>query len=175
VEAIHLAPSSYGTQPYVVHVITSEEVKAKLSPAAWGQAQITQASHLFIFCARTDVVARAKEYIAATHTAGTPLEGMIMGHAGGLEAAGKAAELDWTKRQTYIALGFALAAAAEHNISSCPMEGFNGAAFQEILSLPDNELPVVVLAVGRTHTDDAVALPYGPAFRFPVESLVKLA
>ena len=32
--------------------------------------------------------------------------------------------LNWSARQAYLALGFALAACAELQIDSCPMEGF---------------------------------------------------
>ncbi len=34
-------------------------------------------------------------------------------------------QVGWAQRQTYIALGFALAAAAEKKIAACPMEGFD--------------------------------------------------
>ena len=54
-EAIQLSASSYGLQLYKVLIIENNELREKIKPAAWGQGQITDASHLFIFCNFTDV------------------------------------------------------------------------------------------------------------------------
>ena len=40
-EAIQLASSSYGLQPYKVIIVENPELRAKLLPVSWGQAQIT--------------------------------------------------------------------------------------------------------------------------------------
>jgi nitroreductase len=42
---------------------------------------------------------------------------------------------NWTAKQTYLVLGNLLNAAAELNIDSTPMEGFNPVQFNEILGL----------------------------------------
>jgi nitroreductase len=49
-EAIRLSPSSYGLQPYKVLIIENQEIREKLKPVSWDQAQITEASHLIVFC-----------------------------------------------------------------------------------------------------------------------------
>ncbi|WP_286968949.1 nitroreductase family protein, partial [Flavobacterium sp. UBA4854] len=48
-EAVRLSASSYGLQPYKVVIVENPELREKLKGAAWGQTQITDASHLFIF------------------------------------------------------------------------------------------------------------------------------
>lgn len=48
-EAIRLSSSSYGLQPYKVIFVENPELRAQLQPAAWGQSQIVEASHLIIF------------------------------------------------------------------------------------------------------------------------------
>ena len=50
-EAIRLAPTSSGLQPYEVLVVTSPEVRARIQPVAWNQAQVTEGSHLLEFAA----------------------------------------------------------------------------------------------------------------------------
>ena len=50
-EAICLTASSSGLQPYVVLVVTNQEVKEQIKPIAWGQSQITDCSHLLVFAA----------------------------------------------------------------------------------------------------------------------------
>jgi nitroreductase len=48
-EAIRLSSSSYGLQPYKVIIVENPELRAQIQPVAWGQSQIVDASHLFIF------------------------------------------------------------------------------------------------------------------------------
>jgi len=50
-EAIRLAPSSMGLQPYTVLVITDPEVKKQILPIANNQQQIVDSSHLLVFAA----------------------------------------------------------------------------------------------------------------------------
>ena len=48
-EAIRLSASSYGLQPYKIFIVEDLELRAKIQPAAWGQSQIVDASHLVVF------------------------------------------------------------------------------------------------------------------------------
>src|SRR5712671_2458302 len=49
---LQLTPSSGGLQPWKFIVVTDPAVRAKLLPASYGQAQITDASHLVVFAAK---------------------------------------------------------------------------------------------------------------------------
>src|ERR1700678_3892664 len=49
-EAIRLAPSSFGLQPWKFIVVNNPELRAKLRGAANNQKQVTDASHLVVFC-----------------------------------------------------------------------------------------------------------------------------
>lgn len=49
-EAIQLAATSYGLQLFKVLNIEDRTLREKLLPASWGQPQITDASHLLVFC-----------------------------------------------------------------------------------------------------------------------------
>jgi nitroreductase/dihydropteridine reductase len=169
-----MAPSSYGVTPYYVQVVTDEAVKATLQPLCYGQAQITQCTHLFVFCAAKDSEAAGERFIAARELDkyAPDYAGMIRGSMKGHAAAGNSAT--WCAKQAYIALGFALAAAAELRIASCPMEGFVADGLQGALGIPATHAPVCLLAVGRTHEDAAVtAGTGGPQWRFPLEEVVK--
>lgn len=53
-KALRLSPSSYGLQPWHFLVIENEEVKQKLRAVSWNQGQITQCSHLVVFCYKTN-------------------------------------------------------------------------------------------------------------------------
>jgi nitroreductase len=63
-------------------------------------------------------------------------------------------------RQTYIALGFAMVAAAEQEVDCTPMEGFNPDAVDAILGLRERGLrSVVLLPLGYRDTEGDWLLP----------------
>lgn len=160
-QAIVNSPSSFGIQPYNVIIVENQEIKQKLKEACFEQAQVEECGHLFVFCAFSDVEKRMEEYLERTK-----LEFLRPIMAGFLEKCED--KLAWAKHQAYIALGFAMAAAAEKRIVSCPMEGFMPDKVSEILGLNETIVPCVMLAVGRGGDDNG--LP--PRFRFGEEELV---
>ena len=164
VEAMVNAPSSFGLQPYKIIAVTNKELKEKLKPVSYNQSQVAECHTLFVLCARTDVEKRAEEYLEATDGVKRGMKDMLMGFVGYLPD-----KTAWAAKQAYIALGFGLAAAAEHKIASCPMEGFNGTEVAKILELPSNLVPVVFLAVGEATNEDGTY----PRFRFSESDLVQ--
>jgi nitroreductase / dihydropteridine reductase len=161
VKAIINAPSSFGMQPYRVVAVRSKSLKEQLRGASYGQAQVTECDTLFVFCARTDLNARAEEFISESGAEG--IRGMLTQFLEHIPDA-----TGWAARQAYIALGFALAACAELHLPSCPMEGFTGSEVSRILELPSTLQPVVMLAVGSPAEDDGV----WPRFRFAESNLI---
>ena len=163
-KAIVNAPSSFGTQPYKIYAVKSKTLKAALRKVSYDQAQVTECDTLYIFCARSDVEKRADEYIKATG-ANDGLRQMIMGAMSHIPD-----KTAWSAKQAYIALGFALAAAAEQEIASCPMEGFQSVEVAKLLKLPKNLTPCVYLAVGVASEEEE----QHPRFRFPKEDLIEV-
>lgn len=158
-EAIRMAPTSFGIQPFHVTVVTDEALKAELKPHAMNQEQITTNSHLLVFSVNTDTDKRTDDYIALSAAAhGKEVGEKETGFGTMVKSFAKQGGEEWAARQTYIALGFALAAAAELNIDSCPMEGFDPSGFKGKLNLPENLNPKVLLPIGY-RTADAVSSP----------------
>jgi len=175
-EALSLTPSSGGLQPWKFIVVTDPAVRAKLLPAAYGQAQIKDASHLVVFAAKNnfseaDVDAHLK------HTAelrGVPVESLATYRAmlvGGIvKSMDETARNAWARNQAYIALGNLLTSAALLGLDACPMEGFDRAQFDEILGLKAKGLSsAVIAAVGYRSATDKYA--GAPKVRFPREEL----
>lgn len=160
-EAIRLSSSSYGLQPYKVLIIDNPELRAQIQPAAWGQSQIIEASHLFVFANMTNLgeneIDQYIEQIAETR--GIPVEN-IAGYGDFMKS--KIASLPenikntWTAKQTYLALGNLLNAAAELKIDATPMEGFEPEKVNEILGLTEKGLNAALIAtVGYRHEEDS--------------------
>ncbi|MFV8359872.1 NAD(P)H-dependent oxidoreductase [Flavobacterium sp. LS1P3] len=160
-EAIRLSSSSYGLQPYKVIIVENPELRANIQPAAWGQSQITEASHLIIFANETklDEVA-IDEYIKnISLTRNTPIEALA-GYGDFMKS--KITSLTpeekniWTAKQTYLALGNLLNVAAELKIDATPMEGFVPTQVNEILGLDKLGLNATLIAtLGYRHDEDA--------------------
>ena len=175
-EALLLTPSSGGLQPWKFIVVTDPAVRAKLSPASYGQAQITDASHLVVFAAKknfneADVDAHINHL---AEVQGVPVEalatfrGMLVG--GIVQAMDEKARDAWARNQAYIALGNLLTSAALLGIDACPMEGFDRAQYDEILGLGAKGFATAVIAtVGYRSAADKFA--GSPKVRFPKEQV----
>jgi len=159
-EAVQLSVSSYGLQLYKVLIITNDELKLQLKEAAWNQSQLTDASHIFVFCNYTESKnEHIDEYIRATsETQNTPLE-KLEGYGDFIKQSLSAKPIEewqnWSEKQTYLALSNLLVACAELKIDSCPMEGFEPEKFNQILGLDQNGLNAAIIApVGYRSTED---------------------
>jgi nitroreductase / dihydropteridine reductase len=162
-DAIHLAPTSFGLQPFTVSVINRQSTKDKLMAAAHGQVQIGTSSHVLVFSVPTkltaeDVQAFINNIVATRGVPAAAMEGykgMMTGMVMGMSAE---QQQNWSAKQAYIAFGLALAAAAEQKIDACPMEGFDAAQFDKILGLDKKGLKsVVILPIGFRAEDDMFA------------------
>ncbi len=150
--AIRMAPTAYGIQPFHVYVISDCALREEMRKSAFPQNQIVDGSHLLVFCARTDVPDRINAFVdVASHGSAVEklkLQPMRLFMHQAIKTTEGDVALDWTARQAYITLGFALGACAELEIDSCPMEGFDGKEVDKILGVPAHMQSVVALAIG---------------------------
>lgn len=162
-EALRLTPSSFGLQPYKFVVVTDQKIKEQLTPACWNQAQVSQCSHFVIFARKSEVtlktVAEYIELIAAIR--GVPVESLSYLHdmmKGFITSSTPENLAEWAGKQTYIALGNLMTAAALLKIDNCPMEGIVSPDVDRILDLPAHGChSVVACALGYRATDDKYA------------------
>lgn len=159
-EAINLTATSYGLQTYKVLIVENPVLREQLLPVSWGQKQVVDASHLLVFCSDTTVTPEA---IDAYVKLKSDVQGIELAHLKGYSDFMKSsigsfpaeATQSWSKKQTYIALGNAMAACAELKIDSCPMEGFDAVKYNEILGLNERDLTAaLVLPIGYRSEED---------------------
>ena len=173
-EAGRKSPSSFGMEAWKFLVITNEELKAKLRPFCWDQVQITSCSHLVIVLAgienakvesgmpkkrftRRDMPQESLDFymdIYAKHLAKTLSSNENI--------------YAWTAKQSYIALGNMMTAAAFIGIDSCPIEGFEKENVEEVLGLDTTKFQVaVILPFGYRINDQPTQL------RLPFDEVVE--
>ncbi len=172
-EAIQKSPSSFGLQTFHVEVVSNSELRKKMREVSFDQPQVTDSSHVLVFCGRNDVNERITDMIEKMSGGNEEvkkglagLEGMMRG---AMEGKDDKTLMNWASRQAYLALGFGLAACAELEIDACPMEGFDPKSLHGVLGLPENIFPFAYMAVGYRKEG-----PAHPKFRFPKEDLFKI-
>ena len=169
--AIRLAPSSFGLQPYHISIIEGDILKQAAGLHPWNQDQLATCSHLFILSADSDIDSKIKTYLKLATEAKLIeiIEDAEFDYGKEAKKFIKKMGPEWAAKQVYIALGFAMAACAELNIDSCPMEAFDLKLLKKILNLPKNLEPKVLLAVGYRSRDDVHAK--SPKIRFAENDL----
>ena len=158
IEAISLAPTSSGLQPFEVIMITNKEVKEKIKTVAWNQPVITDCSHLLVFAAWDTYTAdRINKMFDLTNTVSFENEGwenyrqMLLNSYPQRDAE---INFNHAAKQAYIAFSQAIAAAAFEEVDSTPIEGFQSEAVDQILGLKEKGLrSCVILTLGYRDTD----------------------
>ena len=159
VEAARLAPTSSGLQPYEIIVVKDPEVRARIQPIAWNQAQVTEGSHLLVFAAWDNYTAERINHMfdLTNQIRGFENEGwenyrkMLLSTYPQRDAE---ANYQHAARQAYIGVGASLIAAAFEEVDATPMEGFDPVALDEILGLKDRGLrSVVIIPLGYRQVD----------------------
>jgi nitroreductase len=174
-DAVHLTPSGFGLNPYRLFRVEKVELREQILGACWNQRQVVDASHLYVFAAMKtlpeDFVKSFVRRVAEVRE--QPLESLEKLQGGILKFAGRPEDYltDWASKQSFIALGSLLAAAALLRVDACPMEGFNPKAVNDILGLPELGLTATLLCpVGyRAETDKYAHLA---KVRFPLDRVV---
>jgi nitroreductase / dihydropteridine reductase len=159
IHAVRMAPTSSGVQPFKLIVVRNPEVREQLKAASYGQSQLTDGSHVLVFAAWDNYSdTRINTVLNQVQEERGANEGMVTYYQNLKNMylpRTQEVNFEHASRQAYIALGFALAAAAELGVDSTPMEGFEPAKFDEILGLEGHGLKsVVMLALGHRDADN---------------------
>ena len=177
VEAIRLAATSYGLQPYNLIVVQDKEKMQQIMPLAYNQPQVGEASALIVF-AIWDKITQEKIdnfFNLISSERGIPAEALAGYKAmveGSMLPMDETTASAWMARQAYIGLGTGLAAAAIEEVDTCPMEGFTTTAVDEYLGLISKGLKsVAIMAVGyRDEANDPTSKM--KKVRYPINEFV---
>ena len=152
-EAGRLSPSSTGLEQWDFLVVQNKELREKIKAVSWNQAQITSCSHLVVVLAKIKEIKFGSSYV----------DKMIARRADKDPEAIAARRkfyndfllsnfknddeltFQWSHEQCMIAATNMMNAAASLGIDSCPIEGFDRHALNEILGLDESEKRVAIL------------------------------
>ncbi|PIE44952.1 MAG: oxygen-insensitive NAD(P)H nitroreductase [Gammaproteobacteria bacterium] len=165
---IRLSPSSVNIQAWHFMVATTDRAKEKIAAAcpgamAYNAKKIKEAPLVIVFCAHDSVgeqtVARIVEQEAqdnryADEQAQSDRLALLTNHINRLNKNPITARA-WVDKQTYIALGSVLLAAADMGIDSVPIEGYDNSILDKALGLTEKGLhSTVIAAFGYRSSED---------------------
>ncbi|WP_454813543.1 nitroreductase family protein [Labrys neptuniae] len=167
------APSAYNLQNWRFIAVREAQAKARLRQAAHGQAKVGDAAVTFIVCGmlagRVDLAARLRPAVEA----GLMPEGVVDGWVAAARRQfedNAEAERDEAIRSASLAAATLILAASASGLASGPMTGFDAEAVRAGFGLGPDEIPVMLVAVGRAAEGNGSQKP-----RRPLEDVMVLS
>lgn len=150
-EVARKSPSSFGMEPWKFLVVQNQELKEKIRPTCWNQVQITSCSDLVIVLAKIEDV-KVESGVPEKRFGRRPMPqekkdfyiNLYANHLKDTLSSDKNI-YEWTSRQTYIAVGNMMTAAAAIGVDSCPIEGFEKDKLEKILELDTTKYQVAMV------------------------------
>ncbi|MBI0005635.1 MULTISPECIES: oxygen-insensitive NAD(P)H nitroreductase [Gilliamella] len=174
------SPSSVNSQPWHFYIIDNDAAKNKILPAIaeFNQPRVTDSSHTILFCIKSPLedahlvnLLNQEEKdgrLPSSELKQTQDESrrfFVTKNSKTIES-----QQSWEGKQTYLALGQLLFAAAAIGVDSTAVEGFDCEKMDEILNLKQKGLKSLVIAtLGYRSENDGNA--HRPKSRLPEEQI----
>ena len=146
-EAAVLSPTAFNLQHWRFVVVKDDAILEQLKAAAWGQAQVTDASMLIVLCA--DKAAWSKSPGRYWVNAPQEVQDYLVPRIGEYYEGNDRVQQDECMRSCGIVAQTIMLAAKGMGYDSCPMDGFDFPKAAEIVSLPDDHIISMFIAVGK--------------------------
>ncbi len=164
-QAVIQTPTSFNMQNWRFVVVRDPAIRKELRAAALDQAQVTDASVLFLLCA--DLKAWAKEPERYWRNAPKEVAKMLVGWMGPFYEGKEELQRDEAMRSCGIAGGILMVAAKAMDYDSCPMIGFDPVQVAQIINLPEDHVIGFMIAVGKRTQD-----PWPKPGQLPLKEVV---
>ena len=144
-----LSPTSFNMQNWHFIAATDREVQTKLYAASWNQEQVRDCSVTLII---TGIREAWKDMSRQLRHAPENVQEMFGKMVPGFYSGNEALERDECVRSVGIAGQTVMLLAKDMGYDSCPMIGFDPKRVAEILELPENHSPLLMITIGKALT-----------------------
>ncbi len=150
-EAARLSPSSFGMEHWKFLLIKNQELKEKLKPLCWGQAQITTCSDLIVILAKNEDLKPNSEYVKTMfkrrELPKEQEEKYLSVYENFMENKLDKKELySWARAQCYIASANMMSVASMIGVDSCAIEGIESKkAIEEALKIDTDKFDLALI------------------------------
>ena len=141
------SPSSFNIQHWRIVNVKDKAIREEIKAAAWGQAQVTDASMLLVLCA--DVQAWDKNPERYWENAPKEVRDYLLPMIGPFYEGKEQLQRDEALRSVGIIAQTIMLAARGMGYDSCPMIGFDADAVAKIINLPDDHLVGMLITIGK--------------------------
>jgi nitroreductase len=142
-----LAPTAWNIQHWRFVVVQDAELRAQIRAAAWGQAQVTDASLLVIVTA--DLAAWQKNPARYFEGADDKTKDWLLTSMHQFYNGREWLQRDDAVKSCGIAAATLMLAAQEMGYDSCPMDGFDFDAVGKLINLPKDHVVTMFVAIGK--------------------------
>jgi len=142
-----LSPTAFNIQNWRLVLLREPELRRQVREAAWGQAQVTDASLLVVLCADLNAWRTKPEryWRDAPPEVASMVVPMIHNYYDGRPQVVR----DEAMRSCGIAAQTLMLAAKAMGYDSCPMDGFDFEAVGRLINLPPDHVIAMFVAIGK--------------------------
>lgn len=159
------SPTSFNIQNWRFVLVEDKDLREKIREAAWDQAQVTDASMLFIMCA--DVKSWDKNPERYWRNAPKEAQDILIPMIKPFYEGKEQLQRDEALRSIGIAAQTIMLSAKSMGYDSCPMIGFDSDKVAELINLPEDHIVGMMIVVGKA-TKPAFSKPG----QLPLEDVV---
>lgn len=159
------SPSSFNLQHWRFVLVRDTKLKEALKAASWHQSHVGEASIDVIVCGK---LAAHEDAERIWTEAGEEVAAKMTPMIGGFYAGNETLQRDEAIRSGSLAAMTLMLAAQSLGLNTCPMIGFDPVKVTEILGIPSDHVPVMMITLGKGTSE---ARPSG---RLPVDEVVHL-
>lgn len=141
------SPTAFNIQNWRFVVLRDPALRQQVRAAAWGQAQVTDASLLVVLTA--DLKAWEKEPRRYWRNAAQPVQDYMLPAIDGYYRGKDQVQRDEAMRSCGMAAQTLMLAAQEMGYDSCPMDGFDFDAVGQLIHLPTDHAIAMFVAIGK--------------------------
>ncbi len=141
-----LTPSSFNLQHWRFAAVVDPAMKTRLCEASWGQRHIRDASLVVVLAGNLDAAESASEY---WRHAPANVQDRLVPRIGKFYEDDHQLKRDEAIRSASLAAMSLMLVATEMGYETCPMIGFDAPQVIEIVRMPENWIPVMMITVGR--------------------------
>jgi len=142
-----LSPTSFNIQNWRLINVVDPNLRRQIREAAWDQAQVTEASLLFVICA--DLMAWAKDPDRYWQNAPEAVQNQLVPLITRFYQNQTELQRDEAIRSTGLIGQTIMLAAKAMGYDSCPMVGFDVARVSQLINLPDDHIVSFMIVVGK--------------------------
>ena len=142
-----LSPTAFNIQHWRFVLVEDSQLKEQIREAAWGQAQVTDASMLILMCADKKAWQKAPERY--WQKAPKEVQDYLIPAINNYYEGKDRVQQDECMRSCGIAAQTIMLAAKGMGYDSCPMDGFDFDKVAQLINLPEDHVLTMFVAVGK--------------------------